>query len=121
MKLIVGFFLLTAIGCQSAPKQETGVDREAIRQTIRSNLTVIRKCYEDELNKDENLKGKILLQWDIGKGGKVVRGKLADSSPELKKTNVSQCILGIVQSLTFPEPPTEKEVTVIFPFYFKND
>lgn len=94
------------------------IDREAIRRVIRENINAIRACYERELNRNPDLQGKILIQWDIGERGRVMRGKVAGN--DTGNANVAQCVLDRIRTYTFPEPPTSAEVTVIFPFYFKN-
>ena len=94
------------------------IDREAIRRVIRENISAIRACYERELNRNPDLQGKILISWDIGERGRVMRGKVAGN--DTGNAAVAQCVLDRIRTYTFPEPPTSAEVTVIFPFYFKN-
>ena len=94
------------------------IDREAIRRVIRENINAIRACYERELNRNPDLQGKILISWDIGERGRVMRGKVAGN--DTGNAAVANCVLDRIRTYTFPEPPTSAEVTVIFPFYFKN-
>jgi pSer/pThr/pTyr-binding forkhead associated (FHA) protein len=94
------------------------IDREAIRRVIRENINAFRACYERELNRNPDLQGKIVLEWDIGERGRVMRGKV--SSNDMGNKAVGECILDRLKTLTFPEPPTANEVTVSYPFFFKN-
>jgi hypothetical protein len=94
------------------------IDREAIRRVIRENINAFRACYERELNRNPDLQGKIVLEWDIGERGRVMRGKV--SSNDMGNKSVGECILDRLKTLTFPEPPTANEVTVSYPFFFKN-
>lgn len=89
-----------------------GMDKEAIRQTIREDLVPIRHCYERELKNDPNIQGKLVLEWDIGDLGKV-------TSVTVRKSvhpKVDQCIADVLKQTMFPTPPKGTVGRVIFPF-----
>jgi TonB family protein len=119
---ILGFILLFLSGCKTAPVQppseevSAGMDKEAIRHTIRDNLVPIRHCYEKELKSRKDLSGKLVLEWDIDKGGKV-------SNVNIKKpfnASVDQCIADVIKSAKFPEPPKGQIGRVVYPFVFTD-
>src|SRR5205085_639457 len=90
------------------------IDKEGIRATIRSHLSEIRKCYEDRIRTVGDLYGKLVLQWDIDVGGKVIEGNVSQHLDEI----VDNCILAHLKTWTFPEPPKGKVGRVSYPFVF---
>ncbi len=94
------------------------IDREAIRRVIQANLKAIKACYEKQLNRRPDLFGKLVIEWDIGDGGRVMRAHVKSS--ELSAPEVGSCVVTHLKTWTFPTPPTNNEVTVSFPFFFSN-
>jgi len=94
------------------------IDREAIRRVIQANLKAIRACYEKQLNRRPDLFGKLVIEWDIGDAGRVMRAHVKSS--ELSDPEVGSCVVMHLKTWTFPSPPTNNEVTVSFPFFFSN-
>ncbi len=94
------------------------IDREAIRRVIQANLKAIKACYEKQLNRRPDLFGKLVIEWDIGDGGRVMRARVKSS--ELSEAEVGSCVVTHLKTWTFPTPPTNNEVTVSFPFFFSN-
>ncbi len=94
------------------------IDREAIRRVIQANLKAIKACYEKQLNRRPDLFGKLVIEWDIGDGGRVIRARV--KSTELSDSEVGSCVVNHLKTWTFPTPPTNNEVTVSFPFFFSN-
>lgn len=94
------------------------IDKEAIRRVIRANLTAIQKCYERELNRTPDLVGKLVIEWDIGEQGVVLRTGVR--SNELGSREVANCLMARLRTWRFPEPPANEVVTVAYPFVFSN-
>lgn len=94
------------------------IDREAIRRVILANYRVIKTCYEKELNRTPDLVGKLVIEWDIGEKGAVLR--TAVQRNELGNKAVADCLMGRLRMWRFPEPPTNEVVTVAYPFVFSN-
>jgi hypothetical protein len=94
------------------------IDREAIRRVILANYRVIKTCYEKELNRTPDLVGKLVIEWDIGEKGAVMR--TAVQRNELGNKAVADCLMGRLRMWRFPEPPTNEVVTVAYPFVFSN-
>jgi outer membrane biosynthesis protein TonB len=94
------------------------IDREAIRRVILNNYRVIKTCYERELNKTPDLVGRLVIEWDIGEKGAVLR--TAVQSNELGNKAVADCLMSRLRTWRFPEPPSNQIVTVAFPFAFSN-
>ena len=94
------------------------IDKEAIRRVIMSNTRVIRSCYERELNRTPDLVGKIVVEFDIGEKGTVLRAVVKTN--ELGNRAVGDCLTSRLRTWRFPEPPTNEIVTVAYPFAFTN-
>ena len=93
------------------------IDREVIRRVIVQNQRVLKTCYERELNRNPDLAGKIILEWDIGEQGRVVGTRKGKMEPGFDR--VAECILDRLRTWRFPEPPANQAVTVQFPFVFQ--
>jgi TonB family protein len=92
------------------------IDREAIRKVIRDNARQIQACYEKALNKNPNLYGKVILEWVIIGNGRVSSAKVSSST--LKNSEVENCVLSRLRTWKFPEPPSDQEAVVSYPFLF---
>ena len=77
-----------------------GMDKEAIRRVIRENLRTIRNCYEKELQRNPDLFGKVVIEWDINEGGKVTRAVVKSNG--LANANVGNCIASHLKRLEVP-------------------
>src|SRR5262249_50851072 len=66
------------------------IDKDLIRRVVRSHVGEVRKCYEDGLSRDPNLKGRVAIQFTIGKSGKVTVSVVAEST--LTDDAVGECI-----------------------------
>ena len=95
-----------------------GMDREAIRRVIRDHLREIRSCYERELQRNPDLIGKLVLQWDIGEGGKVIGTPVVVSNALTK--SVGECVSSHLRSWKFPDPPKDQIGRVVYPFVFSS-
>ncbi|MGB1017018.1 MAG: AgmX/PglI C-terminal domain-containing protein, partial [Nannocystaceae bacterium] len=63
---------------RQAKAQVTGaLDKDIIRRIVRAHINEVRSCYNTELAKDPNLKGRASIQFTIGSSGKVEEAKLA--------------------------------------------
>jgi hypothetical protein len=94
------------------------MDREAIRRVIQANYNVIRFCYEKALERDRDLYGKLVLEWDIAERGRVTRAIVKSST--LNNSAVASCIIARLKTWTFPEPPPNQIGVVAYPFVFTS-
>ncbi|MBI3181897.1 MAG: AgmX/PglI C-terminal domain-containing protein [Myxococcales bacterium] len=93
------------------------IDREAVARVVNAHLQEVRACYERALLKDPGLAGKVVLEWTISTGGKVVTAKTKSST--LKNSAVEGCILQNLKGWTFP-PAKGGIVIVSYPFLFNS-
>lgn len=93
------------------------VDREAVRRVVRQHMREIQLCYDRALNRNPGLSGKIVIGWDVGEQGRVIRAQgISDRSTIEASSELTQCIVNRLKGWTFPEPPRNEVYTVSYPF-----
>lgn len=91
-----------------------GLDQSLIWDVIRKNQGQIRFCYEQGLQSDPNLKGRITTDFSIGANGQVTTFKIANST--INSKIVEDCVALRVKTWKFPLPEGGKTVSVKVPF-----
>jgi TonB family protein len=94
-----------------------GLDRDVIAKVVRRHMNEIKYCYEQELQKNPSLSGKVGIQWTIDPAGSVADANVSESS--LSSPNAESCMLARVRRWKFPEPKGGGVVAVTYPFVFK--
>ncbi len=94
-----------------------GLDRDVIARVIRRHQNEIKFCYEQELNKDPNLSGKVAVMFTIDPAGAVSDASVSETS--LNNATTESCMLSRIRRWKFPEPKGGGVVTVTFPWIFK--
>jgi TonB family protein len=88
-----------------------------IGQVIRKNRPRFTSCYEKALGTDPTLKGKIVLDFVIGRTGTVTDASVQDTT--IHSARVESCVVQVARSLSFPKPRGRGDVKVSYPFVFK--
>jgi len=100
-----------------APDPIAGYCKRAdIESVVRRRAGAIRSCYEQRLQVDEGLKGKLSVRWTIGADGKVSAANA--TSDTLGDTATRQCVLRAVSNMRFPAPDGGGLCIVQWPFIF---
>ncbi len=94
-----------------------GLDREEILKVIRRHQNEIKFCYEQELQKQPGLGGKVSVTWTIDAAGLVTEAHVSESS--LSNAEVEACMCARIVRWKFPEPEGGTIVTVTFPWILK--
>lgn len=102
----------------STPTIMGSLAREVVERVIRENINQIRYCYEVELQRRQNLAGRVVASWVISASGRVVRVKIKDSTLGSKRTE--KCIMRRIKTWQFPRPAGGGVVTVNYPFVFRS-
>jgi hypothetical protein len=122
---------LAAGAAVNEPQTHGELSKAAIQQTIRSHLSAVKGCYEQALEAQPELHGKLVVHFVIGVTGAVRSAEastvdLSGPSPESTTVpetvkdagdRVSSCVVTAVKGWTFPRPQGG-EVTVSYPFQF---
>ncbi|MDP2271487.1 MAG: TonB family protein [Archangium sp.] len=94
-----------------------GLDKDVIMKVIKRHQNEIKFCYEQELQKNPALGGKVAVAWTIDPAGGVSEANVSESS--IGNANVESCIVQRIRRWKFPEPAGGGVVNVTFPWIFK--
>ncbi|MEW6431932.1 MAG: TonB family protein [Myxococcota bacterium] len=94
-----------------------GLDKDVIMKVIKRHQNEIKFCYEQELQKNPALGGKVAVAWTIDPSGGVSEANVSESS--IGNANVESCIVQRIRRWKFPEPAGGGIVNVTFPWIFK--
>ncbi len=95
-----------------------GLDRSTIADVINRNIGQIRFCYEQGLQGDSSLHGRVAVGFTIDSNGVVRTAKIDNTS--LNSRTVEDCIVLRLRSWKFPLPEGGKDVKVSYPFVLKR-
>jgi len=87
---------------------------QVIRRVIKRHLNEVRFCYEQQLQSDPALKGRVVIRFVIDSKGNVTAAVVAEST--FNDTIVETCILQAVRRWKFPAPEGGGGVVVSYPF-----
>ncbi len=96
----------------------TGLDRDAIAAVINRNSGQVRFCYENGLQADPNLNGRVVVAFTIGGNGAV---KVANvDSTTMNSKAIEDCIVMRLKTWQFPLPQGGVDVKVTYPFVLRR-
>lgn len=95
-----------------------GLDKDQIAAVINRNMAQARFCYEQGLQSDPSLKGRVAVAFDIGPTGLVQAASLESST--LGSKIVEECLVMRLKSWKFPRPEGGAIVKVSYPFMFRR-
>lgn len=121
-----GYGTLSLVGATGAslipiPEEATvdgGLDSSLIADVVRRNLGQIRFCYEQGLQLNSALSGRVAVNWVIDGSGAVKIAKVKNTS--LNNKTVEDCILRRLRTWKFPIPEGNQDVPVSYPFLLKR-
>ncbi len=89
--------------------------KENISSVVRARANAIRACYEQRLQVNPNLAGKLTARWTIAVSGSVSQASLASNT--VGDGAVGECVLRVVRRMQFAKP--EGGVCIVqWPFVF---
>jgi tetratricopeptide (TPR) repeat protein len=88
---------------------------EVIRRIVRQNYGRFRLCYEQGLQLNPNLRGRIVVRFAIDRNGAAVGP--ANAGSDLASAAVVACVVNAFRGLSFPKPDSGI-VTVTYPMHF---
>jgi TonB family protein len=94
-----------------------GLSKDVIMKVIKRHQNEIKFCYEQELQKQPDLAGKVSVLFTIDPAGAVAEANVSETS--LNNGNAENCMLSRIRRWKFPEPQGGGVVTVTFPWIFK--
>ena len=92
------------------------IDRNAILRVIKRNQNKFQRCYQLSLNQKASLQGNLTMKWLISANGRGRNARAVRS--DLDSRALKNCMAGVLESLTFPAPPSGQIPDVRFTFRF---
>ncbi len=99
----------------ATPRVSGFLSPEQIMRVVRRNQAAVRYCYENELQRQPNLRGRIEIAWRVARNGSVSSARVGSTT--MRNARVEGCIVRQVRRWRFDEPDGG-EVDVNFPFIF---
>ncbi len=100
------------------PETTGALDREIIQRVVRQHRREIRHCYQQELQRNPDLAGRVTIEWVISPTGDVVSASVRDTT--MNNSTVERCMAQRIQRWKFPEPDGGGVVRVNYPFNFSS-
>lgn len=100
---------------QGASSASGRLPPEVIQREVRKNFGRFRACYEEGLQRDPKLTGKIAVRFQIGRDGSVT--SVRNGGSDMPDIEVLACVAKGFQGLKFPAPEGGI-VTVVYPIMF---
>ena len=94
------------------PNAQGDLDKAIIRRYIKRNIQHIQYCYEKTLLEKPGIAGTVMVEFVIGRDGKVV------SSTGSGLDKVDTCVADVIKGIEFPKPQGGGNVQVNYPFVF---
>ncbi len=94
------------------------LDKADIQRVIKKRYTSIRACYETQLQTNQKLSGKVIVNFSIQLSG-TVKGVKKASGSTMKDKKVIKCVTKIMKSLRFPARKKGNPIEINYPFNFK--
>lgn len=91
---------------------EGGLGKDAIREVVRAHIGEVRDCYNQGLQRDPELAGRLVVGFEIAGSGAVAEATISEST--VADAEVGACIAGKVKSWQFPA--ASAATTVAYPF-----
>lgn len=95
-----------------------GLDRDQIAAVINRNQGQIRFCYEQGLQSDATLSGRVAVDFTIGGNGMVKEASVANTT--LNAKSVEDCLVMRLKTWKFPLPEGGVDVKVSYPFTLRR-
>ncbi|PTL85850.1 AgmX/PglI C-terminal domain-containing protein [Vitiosangium sp. GDMCC 1.1324] len=94
---------------------------DSIRTVMEYYSRDIQECYEEILaTKGSKVEeGRILTTFTISPEGFVRNAKVAKAGTTLKNPRLNECVVNVLSSITFPQPPDGREYPIEYPFNLK--
>jgi Ca-activated chloride channel family protein len=95
------------------------IDRHIIRRIVRAHIGEMRGCYNAELVRDPQAKGRVVVKFMITEDGHV--SAVAIESSEIASATMGKCLSTAVARWRFPTSEGASTAMVSYPFVFTND
>ncbi|MEM9189704.1 MAG: AgmX/PglI C-terminal domain-containing protein [Myxococcota bacterium] len=84
------------------PNVRGSLDVDIVRRIVRRHAARYRFCYEQELQRDPNIEGRVRVRFTIGVDGDVVQSAIAGNTTG--SSSVGECLVRGMRRMRFPTP-----------------
>jgi hypothetical protein len=109
---------VTPVAIASTATVSGRLDRKTVQKIIRRNLSGIKWCYQDALQRNPKLRGKVTLSFAILPNGSLKNPRA--SNPSLNDSALLACITKKMKRWKFPAPKDGGVVKVSYPLILKT-
>ena len=95
------------------------IDKELVRRVIQEHASQIRYCYEQELQRDPKLEGKVAIRWVINADGRVSSPQVDTGATTLQNDKVHHCMMERIASWEFPKPKGGGIAVITYPWILR--
>ncbi len=92
------------------------LEKYEIELVFKQKMGIFMRCYQRELQRNPELKGKVVVRFVVGADGSVPHAHLRATS--LENNVVESCVVDEVSRTRFPRPDGDGSVVVSYPFNF---
>ncbi|HEU4383789.1 MAG TPA: adventurous gliding motility protein GltG [Anaeromyxobacteraceae bacterium] len=96
------------------------IDKELIRKVIQEHASQIRYCYEQELQRDPKLEGKVSIRWIINAEGRVQGTQVDTGATTLQNGQIHSCMMDRIASWEFPKPKGGGIAVITYPWILRS-
>jgi hypothetical protein len=117
--LVAGFSRKGAARAAAAGKDAPGtMDRTAVQKTVQGHAAEIGKCYQQRLEQDPKLAGKVVMRWQVQADGSVANVTVGDGTT-LEDHALHECMRARIAGWRFPRPENGGVATVTYPWVLR--
>jgi len=98
-------------------ERRPGLDATSIRNVVKSHMSEISTCYQRALKTQADLRGRLLVNWDVSPDGRVVSVVVAPAGPG-SNHDLAACVDSAVQHWEFPQGGSTVQVS--YPFMLNS-
>lgn len=99
-------------------KGEEGRRTEDIQAAVVAKRPTARACYDEAQKKTPTLEGDITIAWTIDPEGKITEARVDPNGSTIADEGLGKCLIGVIQTLSFPASAGGKETRARYPFNF---
>jgi hypothetical protein len=110
----------SASDVDGSPKVNSKVEEtrtiDVIAKILKDNRKPVRDCYEKALKEIPDLKGDMVIHFQLNPEGKIKKIELNVERSTLKSPVVADCAIAEIKKLTFPPSSRGMDTTVNYPY-----
>lgn len=120
--LIISLFAVVAssFGCGGGGfiSRDAEIYRQDTRELISTQNPFIKACYDEQLENDANISGKVVVKFMVQKESGMISNPSIDESRSTAPADLAQCIIDAIEGIQL-ERPDSSDAFATFTWEFK--